>query len=204
MPAVNDIIETVLITELVGVSMSTKLLWKIDDLGTDEPVRDNITAIAAEFRDAVNVYMSTGWQVTCISYTNLSQVEAKVVAPLALFGSSIVDPHPQNQVLNIRRWGLYDVDAKVRNGRFALSGVTEDFSTRGRFTDVAECDEIEAFVGGPSDLSGGLWQITPCLKITPDWVNFPLVKAFIDVFQAEVDPAFSVNTRRRTKLCGIV
>lgn len=204
MPAVGNVIETVIITELVGVSMSTKLLWKIDDLGTGQSVRDNITAIATEFRESVEAFMSTGWQVTCISYTNLSVVEAKVVAPMSLFGSSVADPHPQNQVLNVRRWGLYDVDAKVRNGRFALSGVTENFNRRGRFTDMTELDELETFAGGPTDLSAGLWSITPCLKITPDWKNFPLVKAFIDIFQAEVDPAFSVNTRRRTKLCGIV
>lgn len=202
MPAIGNVIETVLISELVGVSMSTRLLWKIDDLGTDETVRQNIVAIASEFSQAVEDFMSTGWKITCITYTNLSAVEAKVVAPTNLFGASIVDPHPQNQVLNIRRWGLYDVDQKVRNGRISLSGVTEDFSRRGRFTDMSELGVIEAFVGGPVDLSGGLWQLTPCLEITPDWVNFPLVKAFIDVFQAEGDPTFSVSTRRKTKLCG--
>lgn len=204
MPGLGNVIETVIISELVGVPMSTRLLWKIDDLGTDEAVRDNIIAIATEFRDAVNVYMSTAWEVTCITYTNLSIVEAKVVAPVALFGSSIVDPHPQNCVLNVRRFGLYDVDAKVRNGRISLSGVTEDFSRRGRFTDMTEVDEIEAFLGQPVDLSAGLWQITPCLEITPDWVNFPLIKAFIDVFEASVDPTFSVSIRRKTKLCGTV
>lgn len=202
MPLPNDIIETVIVTELVGVAMSTRLLWKIDSLGTEESVRDNITAIGTEFQLAVEVYMSTAWEVTCITYTNLSQVEAKVVQPLSLFGMSVVDPHPQNQVLNVRRFGVYDVDAKVRNGRISLSGVTEDFSRRGRFTDMTECDEIEAFLGQPVDLSAGLWQITPTLHITPDWKNFPEVKAFIDIFEASVDPTFSVNTRRRTKLCG--
>lgn len=202
MPAVGDVIETVLISELVGVSMSTRLLWKIDDLGTDEPVTTNIVAIASEFAQAVEDFMSTAWQITCVAYTNLSQVEAKVVQPTNLFGASIVDPHPQNQVLNIRRWGLYDVDARVRNGRISLSGVTEDFSRRGRFTDSTELTPIEAFLGAAVDLSAGKWVIVPCLQITPDWVNFPEVQAFIEVFQAEGDPTFSVNTRRKTKLCG--
>ncbi len=202
MPLPNDIIETVIVTELVGVSMSTRLLWKVDDIGTEETVRQNITAIGTEFALAVEQFMSVAWEVTCITYTNLSQVEAKVVAPLSLFGASIVDPHPQNQVLNVRRFGVYNVDAKVRNGRISLSGVTEDFSRRGRFTDMTEVTQIEAFLGQPVDLSAGLWQITPCLEITPDWVNFPTVKAFIDIFEASVDPTFSVNTRRRTKLCG--
>jgi len=204
MPVVGNIIETVIITELVGVSMSTRLLWKIDDLGTEMTVRANIIAIGAEFHSAVEDFMSTAWEVTCISYTNLSVTEAKVVAPLALFGASIVDPHPQNQVLNCRRFGLYSVDERVRNGRVSLSGVTEDFSLRGRFTDMTELTQIEAFLGQPVDLSGGLWQITPQLHITPDWVNFPEVKAFIDISEASVDPVYSVNTRRRTKLCGTI
>lgn len=202
MPAVGNIIETVIVSELVGVSMSTRLLWKIDDLGTEETVRANIIAIGGEFHSAVEAYTSAAWEVTCISYTNLSITEAKVVAPLALFGAGLAASHPQNQVLNVRRFGVYPVDEKVRNGRISLSGVTEDFSRRGRFTDMTECDEIEAFLGQPVDLSAGLWQITPQLHITPDWVNFPEVKAFIDVFEASVDPVYSVQSRRRTKLCG--
>lgn len=204
MAEVGNIIETVIVTELIGVSMSTKLLWKIDDLGTGQDIRTNITAIGGEFHSAVEDFVSVGWEVTCISYTNLSATEAKVVAPLALFGASLADPHPQNQVLNFRRFGVYPVDEKVRNGRISLSGVTEDFSLRGRFTDMTELTQIEAFLGQPVDLSGGLWQITPMLHITPDWVNFPEVKAFIEIFEASGDPAFSVNTRRRTKLCGTI
>jgi hypothetical protein len=202
MPQAGDVVETVIISELVGVPMSTRLLWKIDDVGTDEDIRQNIIAIAAGFHTGIEDIVSVAYEVTCVTYTNLSRVEAKVVAPVALFGDSIVDPHPQNQVLNIRRWGLYDVDQKVRNGRVSISGITEDFSVRGRMSDMTFLTAIEAFLGEPTDLSAGLWSITPCLEITPDWVNFPEVKAFIDVFQAEGDPAFSVNIRRKTKLCG--
>jgi len=202
MPSVGDVVETVIVTELAGVSMATRLLWKIDDLVAEDSIFDNITAIAVEFRLALKDLMSTGWEVTCITYTNLSAIEAKVVAPTALFGESVVDPHPQNQVLNVRRWGIYDVDQRVRNGRIALTGITEDFSRRGRFTDMTLVTAIENFLGKQVDLSGGKWIITPALQITPDWKLFPEVQVFIDLFQAEVDPVFSVNTRRRTKLCG--
>ncbi len=202
MPEVNDIVDTTIVSELSGVQMSTRLLWKVDDLGAEDSIFDNISKIAIQFAASVEAYVSSAWGVTCITYQNLSRIEEKVVAPIIANGISIVDAHPQNQTLVIRRWGQYIPDGKFRNGRIMLSGVTEDFSTRGRFNDMSEASLIEAMLGEIVILLAGGWTITPMLEITPDWVNFPENQAFVICSQAEMNPVFSVLTGRRTKLCG--
>lgn len=202
MPDVGDHISTTIITELDGVSMSTHLLWQIDNLGAEDTVFNNISAIGLHFASSAGPYSSAEWKVTCVTYNNLSQNEAKVVAPLTGFGDLIDDSLPQNLVLQFRRYALRMADQKVRSGHIFQSGVSELRNTRGRFNKMAELIAMENFLGTTTILPAGAWTIHPLLEITPDWVNFPLVKERIRTVSAQANPVFSVLTGRRTKLCG--
>jgi hypothetical protein len=202
MPAVNDIIQTTIITELSGVSMSSLLYWSVDDLGDDDSIQVNLGKLAAAYAAVTTDITITSWAVTCMVYFNTSATEPKVVHPVTIAGTAAGDSHPQSQALRFNRWGVHIPDSKTRRGAHYLSGVPESFSTVGRINDVTEFLNLENFLSDALVLADDGWSLTPELLITPDWVNFPTVKAFVLASQCQVNPTFAVLRSRKTRLCG--
>lgn len=202
MPSVNDFVSTNIITELNGVAMNSLMYWKVADLGDDDAIGVNLQKIADAYASVTTDITVTDWAVTCITYFNHSAVEPKGVLPVTIAGVAPGDSHPQSQVIRFNRWGVHIPDGRVRNGAHFLSGIPESFSTVGRMNDVAEFIPLENLLSGLLILPDDGWQLLPALQITPDWVLFPLVKAFILTTQCQANPTFTVLRSRKTALCG--
>jgi hypothetical protein len=204
MPAINDFIATTIISELSGVSMSSLLYWKVDNLGDDDAIEVNLGKLATAYAAVTTDITITSWAVTCMVYFNHTQTEPKVVHPVTIAGTAAGDSHPQSQALRFNRWGVHIPDSKVRHGAHYLSGVPESFSTVGRINDAAEFNALENLLSDTLVLADDGWTLLPQLFITPDWKNFPTVHAFVLASQCQVNATYAVLRSRKTKLCGTV
>jgi hypothetical protein len=202
MPSVSNFISTNIITELSGVAMNSLLYWRVDDLGDDDSVGVNLAKIAAAYATVTTDITVDSWAVTCITYFNHSATEPKGVLPVTIAGTVIADSHPQSSVIRFNRWGLHEPDGRIRNGAHFLSGIPESFSTIGRMNAIAEFIPLENLLSGLLILPDDGWHLMPALLITPDWVNFPEVKAFVTTSQCQANPTFTVLRSRKTALCG--
>jgi len=201
MPDLNDIVSTTLVQELSGVQMANKLYWRIDDLGSNPTNVDALSDILTGYHNAIKAALSPAWALVCGIYENVSQVEAKAIIFTNLVGTTVIDSHPQQQVVRLNRYTVQDNGEKdtSRVSAFNQSGVAEDFSTRGRVNDTAEFLPLRNFLR-VQQIFATEWTITPMSRNREQKVP-PFTFAFNVVQQCLLNPTFLNLRSRKTNLC---
>lgn len=201
MPNLGDVVATTLVQELSGVQMANKLYWRIDDLGSNPTTGAALLDIMQEYHSVIKAALAPAWALVCGIYENVTTVEAKAIAFTNLVGTSIVDSHPQDQVVRLNRYALAVPPAleSLRVSAFNQSGVAEEFSTRGRVNDTAEFLALRNFLR-VQQIFATEWTITPMSRnIEAD--GPPKVHQFNPVQQCLLNPTFLKLSSRKTNLC---
>jgi len=201
MPTVADIISINLVQELSGVQMSNKVYFRVDDLGDTPTSGTALVAIMTEYHDAIKAALAAAWTLVCGIYVNETAVEAKAIAFTTLVGTSIVDSHPQDQPLRLNRYGVSVAPApvKIRTAGFNQSGVSEDFSSKGRINDTSEFLALRNFLRSQTIFGTG-WTLTPQMKVREQTLP-PFTFQFIPVEQCLINTQFKKLRSRKTNLC---
>jgi hypothetical protein len=203
MPAINDIIRFSIVTELQGVQMQNQFLYRVDALGVDDGITDNLNAFITEVGTAINTLCSNKLKISCGKYENLSQVEMQQIVFVNIPGGASGDSHPQNQVLRFNSWGFQQPgDERVINNGFNLSGVSEDHSTKGRYNGGGSLVALLALLNGQTDLvpAAAGWSIQAM-------VYGKNIAGGAEVYresrQSAVNRTFNKLRQRTTQLCAI-
>jgi len=201
MPSVGDIISINLVQELSGVQLSNKIYFRVDDLGDTPTTVAALIAIMTEYHTAIKAALSNTWSLVCGIYENETTVEGKAITFTSLVGTSIVDSHPQDQVVRHNRYAVVQSPATVglRHAAFNQSGVTEDLSTRGRLNDTSEFLALRNFLRTQTIFGTG-WTLTPQLRMREQTLP-PHTFQFQPVQQCLVNTTFLKLRTRKTNLC---
>lgn len=203
MPSPTDIIKVTFVSELSGVQMSNSVLWRIDALGVAPTAAQLLDEIATSYIVAVQSLVTSQWKLTCLIYENLSAFEAKQILFVNGPGIAAGDSHPQNTVLRVNRWGA-NVLPQIRMVRssFSQSGVSENFSTRGRLNNATIALELQSFLVVQNILPT-FGTVTPMVYgITIPDPPGPLTEGYQVTGQALVNPTFLKLASRKTSLCA--
>lgn len=201
MPSLTDIISTTFVQELSGVQMANKLYWRIDDLGSNPTNGAALLQIMTEYHSVIKAALAPSWALVCGIYENVTTVEAKAIQFTNLVGTSLVDSHPQDQVVRLNRYAVAVPPAAetLRVSAFNQSGVAEEFSTRGRVNDTAEFLALRNFLR-IQQIFATEWTITPMSRnLQSD--GPPKVHQFNAVHQCLLNTTFLKLRSRKTNLC---
>lgn len=201
MPNLNDIIATTLVQELAGVQMANKLYWKVDDLGSNPTREVALLQILTEYHNVIKAALAPAWTLVCGIYENLTSAEAKSIIFTSLVGASVIDSHPQDQVVRLNRYTVQDNGESdtARVSAFNQSGVTEDLSTRGRVNDTGEFAGLRNFLRN-QQIFATEWTLTPMSRNREQKVK-PFTFAFNPVQQCLLNPTLLKLRSRKTNLC---
>lgn len=201
MPSLGDVISTVLVQELGGVQMANKLYWKVDDLGSNPSNTAALSQIMVEYHDVIKAALAPTWSLVCGIYANETAVEAKSIVFTDLVGTSLVGSHPQDQPVRLNRYAVSVAPANgsLRVSGFHQSGVSEDFSTRGRVNDTAEFLALRNFLRS-QQIFATEWTLTPQSRNRIELVP-PFTYQFNAVTQCLLNPTFLKLRSRKTSLC---
>jgi len=201
MPDLGDVIATTFVQELSGVQMANKLYWRIDDLGSNPSTVDALIDIMTEYHSVIKGALAPAWALVCGIYENMTQNEAKAITFTNLVGTSIVDSHPQDQVVRLNRYAVAvaPADETLRVSGFNQSGVAEEFSTRGRVNDTSEFLALRNFLR-TQQIFATEWTVTPMSRnLQSD--GPPPVYQFNVVSQCLLNTRFLKLRTRKTSLC---
>lgn len=201
MPELNDIIATTFVQELSGVQMANKVYWRVNDLGGNPTTTVALLQIMVEYHDRIKAVLAPAWQLVCGIYENMTDVEAKAIAFTTLVGTSLIDSHPQDQVVRLNRYSLAVAPANqtLRVSAFNQSGVSEDFSTKGRINDTSEFLALRNFLR-IQQIFGTDWTLTPMSRNIQS-LGPPKVYQFNVVHQCLLNPTLLKLRTRKTSLC---
>lgn len=202
MPAVGDIFRIKMISEQQGVSMTNLSYFKVDDLGTDGPIRDQMVDWGDQFIAAITTQMATSWSITCLVYRNMTATEAQVPVFTALPGTSANDAHPPHLVARFNEYANIVGQTEGKHGAFSLSGTHVNSSNKGRIAVMANWDAFRAFLKGPLTLDTDGWDVTPQLR----WESAPgppKVYTFDPLISVRLSTRYNILESRRSKLCQI-
>lgn len=202
MPAVGDKIRTTILQEIDGVQVASDMFWNVDDLGDDPTVANGLIDVMNAYYDSCKAFMSDQWAIVCGIYENLTATEASAVEFGTLTGLSIVDSHPQDQVLRLNSYGgLGGLNPVHRNG-FNQSGVIESLSTDGRINSMSTIDTLRLFLTVQQVMPGPSWTLDPQVR----WQTAPgppKVYAFANVNSSVYSARLFKLRSRKTKLCKV-
>lgn len=201
MPDLGDIVATTLVQELSGVQMANKLYWRVDDLGTNPSTVNALLDIMQEYHTVIKAALAPAWALVCGVYENMTKVEAKAIAFTNLVGTSLIDSHPQDQVVRLNRYTTQDNGESItsRVSAFNQSGVAEEFSTRGRVNDTAEFMALRNFLR-TQQIFATEWTVTPMSRNAEQKVP-PFTYKFNAVQQCLLNTTFLKLRSRKTSLC---
>lgn len=204
MAAVNDIIKTTIITEYAGSQMSNALYWQIDDLGADPPLITAALGILAAYTDSIKAACTTAWLSTCIIMENLTLDEGKTIGFNTNSGLSSIFGHGPDQVLRMNQYAGQPDFQKVHRGAFNQSGIHVGLSTRGRWNDLSEFDDLKTFLGSTSVITPD-WTIQPFLNwvLTKNIPPIPHVYSQTPITDVQASGRIFKLGSRKSRLCGV-
>jgi hypothetical protein len=154
-----------------------------------------------EYHSVIKAALAPAWRLVCGIYENVTTVEAKAIAFTNLVGTSLIDSHPQDQVVRLNRYALAVPPAAVtlRVSAFNQSGVAEEFSTKGRVNDTSEFLALRNFLR-VQQIFATEWTITPMSRNLQS-AGPPEVHQFNVVHQCLLNTTFLKLRSRKTNLC---
>lgn len=205
MAIVDDRMAVTILTELDGVAMQNTRYFEIDALGTEPTNAASLLEIVTGYHDSIKAYCFTGWKIVCATLENLTTPEGKTVIFVTLAGMSIVDSHPQHQVLRFNIAAQQQPENIMHYGAFNQSGIIESKSNRGRVAVPDDFNPLVQWLGLDMGLGGTGWSVSPLLRFnaTPPSPPNPFTEDFDVIQKVQVNTEFKTLRSRKTVLCAV-
>jgi len=202
MAQAGDFFRTTFLIEVAGVVTQQSMDWQLDSIDGADPIVDVLNDIALAYWATIENILTDQCLLSCIHYDNWSRPEMFVGYPL-LPGQNIDDSHPQFQVIRLNRYGqtIGVLSDPVYRGATNLSGIAEEYSTRGRINDLSVFDAWVAFNSDQLQTDPAGWTITPHVNYVLD-PGPPIVRDFKPIISCVLNPTFLTLRGRKTSACG--
>lgn len=202
MPQVDDKLRLTIVHELSGVATRNDVYWDVADPGTVQTLSDVAILLAAAWELAASVILTNEVRFIAYLVDNLTRNEVRGVVTSSGTGNDNSGSHPQDQVVRFNEYG-HNADAlPLRRGAFNLTGVGQDFSTRGRINDETEFNAVRLFLSTQFLDSPSTLALNPQIR-TRDPGGPPVVYSFHRSVRCNVSTRLFKLKSRKATLLGV-
>jgi len=202
MPLEDDKLRFTLVHELSGVATRNDMYLDVVDPGTTQNLAEIAALLGAEWELASNAVLTTEVEYVAYILDNLTRNEVRGIVISGGTGNDITGSHPQDQVVRFNEYGQNSSGEKLRRGAFNLSGVGQQFSTRGRVNDNTEFNNIRLFLQSQFVDSPSQFTANPQIR-TRDPLSNPPTYQFHRIIDSNMSTRLFKLKSRKVSLLGV-
>jgi hypothetical protein len=162
----GDVISVRLQTNVDGVATFNEMFFLLGDVGDDPSSLVALQAILLSYWDAVEAVMSPSVFLTCgVLFNWTTDTKEAIDFPVGFVGVASGGIHPQSQTIRMTLNAQTDPQDPITSGGMSLSGVSKEFSERGRLNDPTEFDILAILLQDEKQYGTG-WNVTPVIRST--------------------------------------
>ena len=203
----NDILTVDYVIRTSGVQTVFTQDWEVLSYAGPDSDPTVILDLVTLFWDAIKDVMATSAVLDCVKMINKTTPAKAIVFP-NLAGQVADEPHPPHQVLRVDLYGQNSgVEEMWRNSN-NFSGIAQQFSESGRFTDETLLDDVLTHFSAPQDTgaNGAILQAKVRQMTDPGAPSDPgpyvaPTFAYHDCAYARLSETFRTLRSRKFELC---